>query len=169
MRWTLPPERVPAAWFNVIPHLPTPLQPPLHPGTKESVGPDDSRILFMVEDGHDRTIGHMGLAFIDWETGYAEADAVVRGDEAPTGLLTESLDTMWRWARGALGLSRLGVRVRSDNPAIVFYDATGQARTILGSTTLVGSHVNENGVAEKAPASSIVLFDRAGKLLFRQP
>jgi len=91
----------------------------------ESVGPDDSRILFMVEDGHDRTIGHMGLAFIDWETGYAEADAVVRGDEAPAGLLTESLDTMWRWARGALGLSRLGVRVRSDNPAIVFYEKAG--------------------------------------------
>jgi tryptophan synthase beta chain len=46
MRWTLPPERVPAAWFNVIPHLPTPLQPPLHPGTKEPVGPDDLAPLF---------------------------------------------------------------------------------------------------------------------------
>src|SRR5438874_9322780 len=46
MRWLLSPERVPAAWFNVIPHLPTPLQPPLHPGTKEPVRPDDLAPLF---------------------------------------------------------------------------------------------------------------------------
>src|SRR5437879_8588528 len=46
MRWTLPPERVPDAWFNVIPHLPAPLQPPLHPATKEPVGPDDLAPLF---------------------------------------------------------------------------------------------------------------------------
>src|SRR5437016_11600846 len=46
MRWTLPPERVPDAWFNVLPHLPAPLQPPLHPATKEPVGPDDLAPLF---------------------------------------------------------------------------------------------------------------------------
>jgi tryptophan synthase beta chain len=46
MRWTLPPDRVPDAWFNVVPHLPTPLQPPLHPATKEPVGPDDLAPLF---------------------------------------------------------------------------------------------------------------------------
>ena len=46
MRWTLPPERVPEAWFNVVPHLPAPLQPPLHPATKEPVGPDDLAPLF---------------------------------------------------------------------------------------------------------------------------
>ena len=46
MRWTLPPDRVPEAWFNVVPHLPAPLQPPLHPATKEPVGPDDLAPLF---------------------------------------------------------------------------------------------------------------------------
>jgi tryptophan synthase beta chain len=46
MRWTLPSDRVPEAWFNVVPHLPEPLQPPLHPGTKEPVGPDDLAPLF---------------------------------------------------------------------------------------------------------------------------
>jgi tryptophan synthase beta chain len=45
-RWTLPPEKIPSAWFNVVPHLPTPLQPPLHPGTREPVGPDDLAPLF---------------------------------------------------------------------------------------------------------------------------
>lgn len=45
-RWTLPADRVPEAWFNVVPHLPAPLQPPLHPGTREPVGPDDLAPLF---------------------------------------------------------------------------------------------------------------------------
>jgi len=46
MRWTLPPERLPEAWFNVAPHLPAPLDPPLHPATREPVGPDDLAPLF---------------------------------------------------------------------------------------------------------------------------
>src|SRR6266513_1276011 len=46
MRWTLPPDRLPEAWFNVAPRLPTPLDPPLHPGTKEPVGPDHLAPLF---------------------------------------------------------------------------------------------------------------------------
>jgi tryptophan synthase beta chain len=46
MRWTLPPDRLPDAWFNVLPHLPTPLDPPLHPATREPVGPDDLAPLF---------------------------------------------------------------------------------------------------------------------------
>ncbi len=45
-RWTLPADRVPEAWFNVVPHLPTPLQPPLHPATRQPVGPDDLAPLF---------------------------------------------------------------------------------------------------------------------------
>jgi tryptophan synthase beta chain len=46
MRWNLPSYRVPEAWFNVSPHLPEPLSPPLHPGTREPVGPDDLAPLF---------------------------------------------------------------------------------------------------------------------------
>ncbi|HEX9992746.1 MAG TPA: TrpB-like pyridoxal phosphate-dependent enzyme [Acidimicrobiales bacterium] len=46
MRWHLPPDRVPEAWFNVVPHLPAPLDPPLHPGTREPIGPDDLAPLF---------------------------------------------------------------------------------------------------------------------------
>jgi tryptophan synthase beta chain len=38
--------RIPEAWFNVVPQLPTPLQPPLHPATREPVGPDDLAPLF---------------------------------------------------------------------------------------------------------------------------
>ena len=38
--------RIPEAWFNVVPRLAEPLQPPLHPATKEPVGPDDLAPLF---------------------------------------------------------------------------------------------------------------------------
>jgi tryptophan synthase beta chain len=39
-------DHIPQAWFNVAPHLPAPLEPPLHPATKEPVGPDDLAPLF---------------------------------------------------------------------------------------------------------------------------
>jgi len=46
MRFILGDDRLPQAWFNVVPHLPEPLQPPLHPGTRQPVGPDDLAPLF---------------------------------------------------------------------------------------------------------------------------
>ncbi len=67
------------------------------------------------------------------------------------------------------GKTRANLSVSNDGPSLIFYDQAGHQRTIIGSTTLVGSHVNENGIAEKAPPSSIVLFDKGGKLLWRQP
>jgi tryptophan synthase beta chain len=45
-RWTLPPGDIPSAWFNVAAHLPKPLQPPLHPATRQPLGPDDLAPLF---------------------------------------------------------------------------------------------------------------------------
>jgi tryptophan synthase beta chain len=45
-RFLLSDSQIPSAWFNVLPSLPEPLQPPLHPGTKEPVGPDDLAPLF---------------------------------------------------------------------------------------------------------------------------
>jgi hypothetical protein len=69
----------------------------------------------------------------------------------------------------AAGKTRANLSVSNDGPSLVLYDASGRPRTVVGSTTLVGSHVNENGIAEKAPASSIILMDKAGKLLWRQP
>src|SRR5215469_18638014 len=46
MRWILPEDRIPTAWFNVAGQLPAPLAPPLHPATREPVGPDDLAPLF---------------------------------------------------------------------------------------------------------------------------
>jgi len=37
---------LPTKWFNLIPHLPGPLPPPLHPGTRQPAGPDDLAAIF---------------------------------------------------------------------------------------------------------------------------
>lgn len=42
----LDPSKMPDAWYNIMPHLPAPLPPPLHPGTKQPIGPDDLAPLF---------------------------------------------------------------------------------------------------------------------------
>jgi tryptophan synthase beta chain len=46
MRYDLAPDRIPAAWFNVLPVMPAPMEPPLHPGTREPIGPADLAPLF---------------------------------------------------------------------------------------------------------------------------
>jgi hypothetical protein len=84
-------------------------------------------------------------------------------------LVTDDAGSVFLVMFDAAGKTRANLSVGNDGPSLVFYDASSRARTIIGSTTLVGSHVNENGIAEIAPPSSIVLFDKAGKLLWRQP
>lgn len=37
---TLPESEIPTHFYNIAPDLPTPLAPPLHPGTREPIGPD---------------------------------------------------------------------------------------------------------------------------------
>lgn len=39
-------SEMPTAWYNVIPDLPAPPPPPLHPGTHQPIGPDDLAPLF---------------------------------------------------------------------------------------------------------------------------
>jgi tryptophan synthase beta chain len=46
MRFHLPADRLPTAWYNALPRLPEPMQPPLHPATREPIGPDDLAPLF---------------------------------------------------------------------------------------------------------------------------
>lgn len=91
----------------------------------ETVGPSDRKILFMVDDLSECTYGHMGLAFIDWEKASGEVDAVVRGREAPSGLMKLALREMILYAHYKLLLSHVVVRVLSDNTAVDFYRRVG--------------------------------------------
>jgi tryptophan synthase beta chain len=46
VKYVLQESELPRQWYNVIPDLPSPPPPPLHPGTGEPVGPDDLAPLF---------------------------------------------------------------------------------------------------------------------------
>jgi RimJ/RimL family protein N-acetyltransferase len=91
----------------------------------DQVGPNDGKILFMVDDVDGRTIGYMGLDRIDWAQGSGEVDAIVRGRDAAPGLMLRCLQALIQWAKGQLGLRTIGVRVRSDNRALDFYRKVG--------------------------------------------
>jgi len=42
-------KEMPTHYYNIIPDLPKPLDPPLHPGTKKPIGPDDLSAIFPME------------------------------------------------------------------------------------------------------------------------
>jgi tryptophan synthase beta chain len=46
IRFHLPADSMPTAWYNALPDLPAPLQPPLHPGTRQPAGPGDLAPIF---------------------------------------------------------------------------------------------------------------------------
>jgi tryptophan synthase beta chain len=39
-------SELPRQWYNILPDIPTPMEPPLHPGTGQPVGPDDLSPIF---------------------------------------------------------------------------------------------------------------------------
>ena len=67
------------------------------------------------------------------------------------------------------GKPRADLQVSNFGPSLNFYDPNAKTRLVVGGTTLVASHVNINGQMEKNPASSIVMFDSAGQLIWRTP
>lgn len=93
------------------------------------VGPDPTRILFMLEDSSGRKYAYAGLAHIAWDQAYGEADAIVRGEALPKGTMEIALRALLSWARAELGLRELGVRVLADNPAVDFYRKCGFRET----------------------------------------
>src|ERR1700676_540547 len=46
IQYNLPQSRIPQAWYNIVPDLPRPLAPVLHPGTMQHIGPDALAPLF---------------------------------------------------------------------------------------------------------------------------
>jgi tryptophan synthase beta chain len=45
-KYTLDESQMPTRWYNIVPDLPVPPPPPLHPGTREPLGPHDLAPLF---------------------------------------------------------------------------------------------------------------------------
>jgi tryptophan synthase beta chain len=48
-KYILDENQIPKYWYNVLPDLPKPLDPPLHPGTHKPLGPQDLAPLFPME------------------------------------------------------------------------------------------------------------------------
>lgn len=48
-RFMLDEREMPTGWYNIIPDLPAPMAPPLHPATDEPIGPDALAPLFAME------------------------------------------------------------------------------------------------------------------------
>ncbi len=46
VKYLLPEDRIPKAWYNIAADLPSPPPPPLHPGTGQPIGPDDLSAIF---------------------------------------------------------------------------------------------------------------------------
>jgi len=46
IQYNLPQDRIPRAWYNILPDLPQPLAPVLHPATHKPIGPEDLAPLF---------------------------------------------------------------------------------------------------------------------------
>jgi tryptophan synthase beta chain len=46
VKYLLPEDRIPKAWYNIAADLPQPLPPPLHPGTGQPIGPADLAAIF---------------------------------------------------------------------------------------------------------------------------
>ena len=42
-------SELPNRWYNIVPDLPSPPPPPLHPKTREPIGPDDLTPLFPMD------------------------------------------------------------------------------------------------------------------------
>jgi tryptophan synthase beta chain len=48
-KYLLDESEMPTRWYNIVPDLPAPPPPPLHPATKQPVGPDDLAPLFPMD------------------------------------------------------------------------------------------------------------------------
>ena len=61
----LPESEMPRQWYNIAADMPTPMEPPLHPGTGQPVGPEDLAPIFPMplieqEVSQERFIDHPG-------------------------------------------------------------------------------------------------------------
>lgn len=126
-----------------------------------AVHANEGKMLFMVETPNGERVGHVGLGFIDWQRGYGEADAIVSGGKSPPGLMKASLLALMCWARDALGLQTLAVRVRSDNTAVDFYRKVGfreyQRVPIVATAVPGGTNWSEDPQAVDALASLVYM------------
>jgi tryptophan synthase beta chain len=58
-------QEIPKHWYNILPDMPTPPAPPLHPGTGKPVGPDDLKAIFPMSLIEQEMSGQREIAIPD--------------------------------------------------------------------------------------------------------
>ncbi len=118
-----------------------------------------------------------GLALLD-QNGKERARLTVVPDGSPSlGLFDQSgkvRAALGVLADGSPGLSladlndkeRIGLRVGTNGPSLVLRDENLNNRAVLGHTAL---EATATGTVEQRPASSLVLSDRDGKVIWKVP
>lgn len=101
----LPEDQMPTQWYNVVPDLPEPPPPPLHPATLEPIGPDDLAPLFP-------------MAIIEQEV----------STESYIDIPGEILDVYRLWRPSPLFRARR-LEQALDTPAKIFYKYEGVSPT----------------------------------------
>ena len=101
----LPENEMPTQWYNVVPDLPEPPPPPLHPGTGQPIGPEDLAPLFP-------------MAIIEQEV----------STESYIDIPGEVLDVYRLWRPSPLFRARR-LEQALDTPAKIFYKDEGVSPT----------------------------------------
>lgn len=94
---------------------------------QESLLARPDRLLFMVIDGDDREVGHMGVSNFCFERKVCDLDNVLRGlKSARAGAMYSAGLAIFGWIAGDLGIARVRLRVFNElTPAILLYHRWG--------------------------------------------
>jgi len=120
-KFILDEEKMPTRWYNILPDLPEPLPPVLHPGTKQPVTPDDLAPLFP-----------MGLIMQEFSPeSYIE--------------IPEEVQEIYRTWRPTILYRAHQLEKRLDTPAKIFYkyEGTSQAGSHKLNTAVAQAYYNK--------------------------
>ncbi|MDD5509300.1 MAG: TrpB-like pyridoxal phosphate-dependent enzyme [Dehalococcoidales bacterium] len=120
-KFILDEEKMPTRWYNILPDLPEPLPPVLHPGTKQPVTPDDLAPLFP-----------MGLIMQEFSP--------ERYIEIP-----EEVQVIYRTWRPTILYRAHRLEKHLDTPAKIFYkyEGTSQAGSHKLNTAVAQAYYNK--------------------------
>ena len=129
-------------------------------GTKawlNSILQDDSKMLFIIQDLHNRELGHMGYSNINREKKSGEIDAVIRGEQSGTPfIMTHSLKGLLKWGRSVLRLNDISLSVFKHNKrAIKLYERCG----FKYANEIPLRKVEQDGVIYYEEAADIVMSE----------
>jgi hypothetical protein len=104
----------------------------------------------------------MAVAMLDGEPGLCLHEAA-GGMRAALAMVEHGPDLV---LYDATGKPRASLAVFEGDPGLVLYDAAGKTRAALGATSL---ETIKTGAITKRSESSLVLFDKEGKVLWKAP